>query len=113
MSDPVGNQNVDFLMTRLTFSVLLRWDYCLKLCRIVIKPVFEVSDQVQLKQGCTAKENGLKSQMKKKRDVTISVEKTKALISCMVTAQINCTFVFAYEWGQYLANTFAWTIMVN
>ena len=32
---------------------------------------------------------------KKKRDCTICVGKTKALISCAVTAQLICVFVFA------------------
>ena len=31
-----------------------------------------------------------------KRDCTICVAKTKALISCAVTAQLICAFVFAY-----------------
>ena len=33
---------------------------------------------------------------RKKRDCTIYVAKTKALISCAVTAQLICVFVFAY-----------------
>ena len=33
---------------------------------------------------------------KKKRNCTILVAKTKALISCAVTAQLICAFVFAY-----------------
>ena len=33
---------------------------------------------------------------KKKRDCTILVAKTKALISCAVTAQMICAFVLAY-----------------
>ena len=33
---------------------------------------------------------------KKKRDCTIRIAKTKALISCAVTAQLICVFVFAY-----------------
>ena len=33
---------------------------------------------------------------RKRRDCTIYVEKTKALISCAVTAQLICVFVFAY-----------------
>ena len=37
---------------------------------------------------------GLK--FRKKRDCTICVAKTKALISCAVTAQLICDFVFAY-----------------
>ena len=32
----------------------------------------------------------------KKRDCTLCVAKTKALISCAVTAQLICAFVFAY-----------------
>ena len=31
-----------------------------------------------------------------KRDCTIYIAKTKALISCAVTAQLICVFVFAY-----------------
>ena len=34
---------------------------------------------------------------RKKRDCTIHVAKTKALISCAVTAQLICVFVFAYS----------------
>ena len=33
---------------------------------------------------------------RKKGDCTIDVAKTKALISCTVTAQLICAFVFAY-----------------
>ena len=33
---------------------------------------------------------------RKKRDCAIRVAKTKALISCTVTAQLICVFVFAY-----------------
>ena len=33
---------------------------------------------------------------KKKRDCTIHVVKTKVLISCVVTAQLICAFVFAW-----------------
>ena len=33
---------------------------------------------------------------KKKRDCTMRVAKTKALISCAVTAQLICAFGFAY-----------------
>ena len=34
-------------------------------------------------------------------DCTIRVAKTKALISCTVTAQLICVFVFAYEKSQF------------
>ena len=39
----------------------------------------------------------------KKRDCTICVAKTKVLISCAVTAQLICTFGFAYAdcWFSY------------
>ena len=33
--------------------------------------------------------------LRKKRDCTIDVAKTKALISCAVTEQLTCVFVFA------------------
>ena len=40
---------------------------------------------------------------KKKRDCTISISvaKTKALISCAVTAQLICVFIFAYVKKQF------------
>ena len=38
----------------------------------------------------------LKFQIKKKRDCTIRVAKTKALISFTVSAKLICAFVFAY-----------------
>ena len=38
----------------------------------------------------------LKFLFKKKRNCMIGVAKTKALISCAVTAQLICIFVFAY-----------------
>ena len=34
--------------------------------------------------------------LKKKKDCTIREVKTEMLISCAVTAQLICTFVFAY-----------------
>ena len=34
-------------------------------------------------------------------ECTISVAKTKALISCTVTAQLICTFVFAYAKNRF------------
>ena len=38
----------------------------------------------------------LNFRFKKKKDCTIHAAKTKALISCAVTAQLICGFVFAY-----------------
>ena len=37
----------------------------------------------------------------KKKDCTKYVAKTKMLISCAVTAQLICIFVFAYAWFSY------------
>ena len=67
---------------------------------IMRKPVFRVSNQVRHKPGCTATEDGLRHEIfgfRKKRDCTICVVKTNALISCAcVTAQLICVFLFAY-----------------
>ena len=60
---------------------------------IVRKPVFGVSDLVRHKPGCTITEEicrGLKFRIKKVEGLncTIYVAKTKALISCAVTANL-------------------------
>ena len=57
-------------------------------------PVFGLSDQGLHKPGCTATEDGLRLEIS---DLgrNILVAKTKALISCAVTAQLICVFVFA------------------
>ena len=39
---------------------------------------------------------------RKKRDCTICVAKTKALVSCAVTAQLICAIVFAYAKSGFL-----------
>ena len=49
-----------------------------------------VSDQVPNKPACAVTE------AEKKRDCTIREAKTKELISCAVTTQLICAFVFAY-----------------
>ena len=55
------------------------------------------SDQVRHKPACSITDNcSSKFGVKKKRDCTIRVAKTMALISCAVTAQLICAFVFAY-----------------
>ena len=63
------------------------------------KPVFGVSDQAQHRPGCT--DGG-------KRFIisdlgSRGIAKTKALISCAVTAQLICVFVSAYakRWFSY------------
>ena len=44
---------------------------------------------------------GLKFQIRKKRDCTIHVAKTKALISSVFIAQLICSFVFAYAKSRF------------
>ena len=43
----------------------------------------------------------LKFRFRKKRDRTINVAKTKALITFVVTAKLICVFVFAYAKGLF------------
>ena len=66
--------------------------------RVVRKPVLGVSNQVRHKSAVYSQKmaGSLKISFGKKRDCTICVAKTKALISCAVTAQLICTFVFSY-----------------
>ena len=47
---------------------------------------------------------GLKFGFRKQRDCTIYVAKTKALISCAVTAQLICVFVFAFAKSRFSHN---------
>ena len=63
------------------------------------KPFFRVSDQVRHKLGCTATEDNKRLEILDlgKTVIVLSyVVKTKAQISCAVTAQLICVFVFAY-----------------
>ena len=62
------------------------------------KPAFGVSDQVSHKPACAATEDGWKLDFgfKDKRDCTICVAKTEALISFAVTAKLICPFVFVF-----------------
>ena len=66
--------------------------------RVARKPVFWISDQVRHKPGCTTTEDGLRLEISDlgRRDCTIIVAKTEALISFAVTAKLICVFVFAY-----------------
>ena len=66
------------------------------------KPVFGVSDQVRHKPDCAATEDSFG--FRKKRDCTICVAKTKALIRCVVTAQLICGFVFTYAKSWFFHN---------
>ena len=71
---------------------------------VVRKPVFGVSDQVPHKPGCTATEDGSRLEIRKKRDCTIRVAKTKALISFAVIAKLIAVFVFAYAKSRFSHN---------
>ena len=61
-------------------------------------PTIWVSDQVRHKQSCTVTEDGQRLEildLKSRGICSISVSKTKALISFAVTAKLICTFAFA------------------
>ena len=62
------------------------------------KPVFGVSDQAPYRPGYTSIEDGYRLQVSdfesKRIILYICVGKTKVLISCVVTTQLICVFVF-------------------
>ena len=60
-----------------------------------MKPVLVFFDQVQHKPGCTASADSYR-RLRKKRDCTVYVVKTRMLISCGVTTQLISAFVLAY-----------------
>ena len=72
---------------------------------IVIEPVHEITDNLGFRPGQT--QTGLYSHrrwieagnfgLRKRRNCTIRVAKTKALISFAVTAKLICVFVFVYS----------------
>ena len=69
------------------------------------KPVFGVFQQGPTQTRLYSHRRWLetcKFGFRKKRDCTIYVAKTKALISCAVTAQLVCAFVFAYAKSGFL-----------
>ena len=71
---------------------------------VVRKPVFGVSAQVRHKPGYYNNRRWLEARnlgFRKKRDCTFYIAKTKALISCAVTAQLICGFVFAYAKNRF------------
>ena len=47
------------------------------------------------------------------RDRTIYVAKTKSLISCAVTAQLICVFVFAYAKSRFSHNEAHFTLIMG
>ena len=81
-------------VTLLSLTVCLRyWDH---LSCHVRKTVFRGNKQVRHKPGCTVKD-GKKfeiSDLRRRRRIVLCVAKTKMLISCTVTAQLICSFVF-------------------
>ena len=89
MWDQVGNQNVGFLMTRLTQDAL---DVCCldSIGRVARKPVFGVANQVRHKPGCSGTVDGqmLETWDSERRGIVLYVAKTKALISCAVTMHL-------------------------
>ena len=58
------------------------------------KSVFGVSEQVRHKPGCKATEDGYRLDILDQDGRGIVL--TKALISCAVTAQLICVFVFSH-----------------
>ena len=75
---------------------------------VLRKSGFGVSDQVRHKPGATATEDGQGLEISDlgSRGVVLSIRiaKTKALISCTVTAQLNCVFVFANTKSRFSHN---------
>ena len=90
---------------------------CLKILRLKdkmkIEPVYEKTNNLGFRPGLT--QTGLYNQrrwlgagnfgFRKKKNCTISVAKTKAMISFAVTAKLVCAFVFAYadRWFSHAA----------
>ena len=76
---------------------------------VLRKPVFGVSDQVRPGPTQTGLYNNRRwleagnFVFRKKRDCTIYVAKTKALISFAVTAKLICVFVFAYAKSRFFS----------
>ena len=47
-------------------------------------------------------------EFRKKKDCTIYIAKTKVLISCRITEQLICAFVFSYAKSRFSHDTFRW-----
>ena len=76
----------------------------------LFEPVREKTSNLGFRPGQT--QTALYSHgFRKKRDCTIRVAKTKAMISFAVTAKLICAFVFAYAdcWFSYPAAHFLYT----
>ena len=82
----------------------------------VCEPSHEETNDLSLRPGPTQTDlyshrsrlEAGKFRFEKERDCTIRVAKTKALISCAVTAQLICVFVFAYAncWCYHVSHVF-------
>ena len=66
--------------------------YCPYVSQYARKPVFGVSDQLRHNRSVQSQKKDFQFM---NRNCTIHVAKTKVLISCAVTAQLICVFVFA------------------
>ena len=63
------------------------------------KPTILIPTRSDINHGCTITEEGYKlevSDIRRRRNGTIRIAQTKALISFAVTAKLICAFVFAY-----------------
>ena len=77
--------------------------------RIMRKPVFGVADQVQHKLGCTTTEDGQRLEISDLGRIRVTVlyyliyvEQIRALISCVVTGQVICTFALFIQKAGFL-----------
>ena len=79
--------------------------YKIKKCHFLNITSCRKHSNTQHKPGCTTNEDDFRldlSVVKKKRDCTIHLAKTKMLISCLVTALLICAFDFAMSKAGFL-----------
>ena len=92
----------DALLFCLTKSIYIN------LSHVKRKPVFRVSDTVLHKPACIVAKEGNKLELliiSKRRIVLSEKAKTEALISCAVTAQLLCAFVFTHAKKQVFSSS--------
>ena len=76
-------------------------DKTFRVSRVMKKPIFVVSDQVQLKPGCTTTEEALISRFWKKRNCTNYVAKIKAPLFFayakrdFLMMRLKCKYIFS------------------
>ena len=70
------------------------------------KPVFGLSDQVHTNQAVQPQKisRGLKFRINLEKGLYYPCSEKRALISCEVTAQLICVFVFAYAKSRFSHN---------